>query len=448
MNFGPVAGIDVSKRFSDMCILSPDNKIFAQEKIYHDETSINRANTLLQKAEQIFSSKPVIVMESTSHYHLILFQFFSEHGYDVIVVNPLQSSSMKDFSIRKRKTDRVDAFKLAMMYRTKTLRPSQVPQTALRALRQLCRERVEFLNDVSSYKNRLTAFLDQAFPGYDKVFSDLGGITSCAVLVRFPTPAILLAAEDAELVEVIAAASKSGYGFAKKKAELLISAAQKAQTLGIHSCADETLIVCTIQMLRTLSESVFQIEKAIDNLLAQMKEIRNNVSLLQSIPGIGSHSAALLLGEIGDFTLFKKPKQLAAYFGLDPSERQSGTFRGTKNKISKRGSPYACKNRHPSPICTRFEHHFHALKPHLHRRSFSDTLPENQRHLIALKRHPLWHMQKLCQLSQPAELRSTFCQDVLQLSNPLALSLEFFLSCVKVFHRLTLHLVVAGPFQF
>ena len=118
--------------------------------------------------------------------------------------------------------------------------------------------------------------------------------------------------------------------------------------------------------------------------------------------------------------------------------------------------PYECKNRHPSPICTRFEHHFHVLKPHLHRRSFSDTLPENQRHLIALKRHLLWHMQKLCQLSQPAELRSTFfrnrnavlCQDVLQLSNPLALSLEFFLSCVKVFHRLTLHLVVAGPFQF
>ena len=87
MSYCPVAGIDVSKRFSDMCILSPDNKIFAQEKIYHDETSINRANALLQKAERLFFRKPVIVMESTSHYHLILFQFFSEHGYDVIVVN-------------------------------------------------------------------------------------------------------------------------------------------------------------------------------------------------------------------------------------------------------------------------------------------------------------------------------------------------------------------------
>ena len=334
MSYCPVAGIDVSKRFSDMCILSPDNKIFAQEKIYHDETSINRANALLQKAERLFFSKPVIVMESTSHYHLILFQFFSEHGYDVIVVNPLQSNSMKDFSIRKRKTDRVDAFKLAMMYRTKTLRPSQIPQTATRALRQLCRHRAELLNDVSSYKNRLTALLDQAmirsFPMWE------ASLLALCLYVFQRRPFCLW-----RLVEVIAAASKSGYSFAKKKAGLLISAAQKAQTLGIHSCADETLIVCTIQMLRTLSESVLQIETAIDNLLAQIKEMRNNVSLLQSIPGVGSHSAALLLGEIGDISLFKKPKQLAAYFGLDPTERQSGSFRGTKNKLSKRGSPYA-----------------------------------------------------------------------------------------------------------
>lgn len=95
------------------------------------------------------------------------------------------------------------------------------------------------------------------------------------------------------------------------------------------------------EMLRTLSESVLQIETAIDNLLAQRKEMRNNVSLLQSIPGVGSHSAAFLLGEIGDISLFKKPKQLAAYWVLDPTERQSGSFRGTKNKLSKRGFPYA-----------------------------------------------------------------------------------------------------------
>ena len=138
MNFGAVVGIDVSKRFSDMCILSPDNQIFAQTKIYHDSTSMKRAEALLKKATEAFGGRPAVVMEATSHYHLILFQFFSDCGYDVLVVNPLQSSSMKDFSIRKRKTDKVDALKLAMLYRTKTLRPSQIPQSAIRVLRLLC----------------------------------------------------------------------------------------------------------------------------------------------------------------------------------------------------------------------------------------------------------------------------------------------------------------------
>lgn len=54
-------------------------------------------------------------------------------------------------------------------------------------------------------------------PFAGKVFSDVGGVTSCAVLVRFPTLTILLVEEESELVEVIAAASKSGYSFAKRK---------------------------------------------------------------------------------------------------------------------------------------------------------------------------------------------------------------------------------------
>ena len=56
----------------------------------------------------------------------------------------------------------------------------------------------------------------------------------------------------------------------------------------------------------------------------------------------------------------------------------SGTMFPSKDiflssKLAKNIFLAMCKNRHPSPICTRFEHHFHALKPHLHRRSFSDT---------------------------------------------------------------------------
>lgn len=65
------------------------------------------------------------------------------------------------------------------------------------------------------------------------------------------------------------------------------------------------------------------------------------VSLLQTIPGIGLLSAVTLVCEIGDFSAFKTPKQLFAYFGLEPVVKQSGNSAGTNLKMSKRGSPYA-----------------------------------------------------------------------------------------------------------
>jgi len=47
--------------------------------------------------------------------------------------------------------------------------------------------------------------------------------------------------------------------------------------------------------------------------------------------------------EIGHFTAFKKPKQLFAYFGLDPSVSQSGNFNGSRMKISKLDSRLALR---------------------------------------------------------------------------------------------------------
>ena len=65
---------------------------------------------------------------------------------------------------------------------------------------------------------------------------------------------------------------------------------------------------------------------------------RRNVELLDEIPGVGFFTAATLIAEIGDFSLFNSPKALTAFFGLDPSVNQSGKFNGDRNKISKRGT--------------------------------------------------------------------------------------------------------------
>lgn len=336
----PVAGVDVSKRFSDMCILAPNNEILARMKIYHDLTSMERAAAELQRIGKKYGAAPVIVMESTSHYHLILFQFFQKAGYEVIVVNPIQSGALKNINVRKVKNDKVDAYKIAILYRLKVLRTSQVPVDSLRGLRLLCRQRMELMNDVTRYKNRLTAYLDQIFPGYDKVFSDIGGAASRVVLRECPTPQILLLKDENELARMICAAAYKHFTFGKEKADKLRLAAIGAERIGLYAPGNAAVIVSVIAMLDALLKSIWEIDQDIKALIMQEPFIQKNLELLQTIPGIGSHSSVALLAEIGDFTLFQKPKQLAAYFGLDPSQRQSGTFTGSKNKMSKRGSAY------------------------------------------------------------------------------------------------------------
>ena len=131
MSIGPVAGVDVSKRFSDMCILAPDNSVFRRVKIYHDLTSMQRSLSALQDAENEFGTRPVIVMESTAHYHRLIWKFMSEAGYDMIVINPIQSGGLKNINVRKIKNDKVDAYKIAALYRLKNLRPSNMPMQAI-----------------------------------------------------------------------------------------------------------------------------------------------------------------------------------------------------------------------------------------------------------------------------------------------------------------------------
>ena len=241
-------------------------------------------------------------------------------------------------------------------------------------------------------------------------------------------------------------------GFVAINGDLPVTALERA----LLSPVPAFLLSCTdraIQYLKAANRATMVKESPEETLYFNKNNPLQQVVFRQKAEAI----SASLVEEAWNTLFSQVHRTNSGFYGdCEPRDHLDDHFIYYIDDTSLDGAPHTCKNRHPSPICTRFEHHFHALKPHLHRRSFSDTLPENQRHLIALKRHPLWHMQKLCQLSQPAELRSTFfrnrnavlCQDVLQLSNPLALSLEFFLSCVKVFHRLTLHLVVAGPFQF
>lgn len=344
MNLRPIAGIDVSKYFSEMAILSPSNEVVARMKINHDSyADIERAVELLKKAEKDFASRPFVVMESTGHYHKILFHSLFKHGFEVSIINPIQTDSIKNIGIRKVKNDKVDAKRIALLYRFQELKATNIPDEGIDCLRSLCREYYKLSDELTAYKNRLTGIIDQVMINFKDVFSDTCSKTAIAVLEKYPTPTLIIKADKNKLTSLIQKESHRSLEWAAAKYELLVLKAKEFEQLSIDNSANVTMLGIYISMIKSLQQNLRKVLKAIQQLVANnlskdIPTLSSTLKLLQSITGIGLLSAATIIAEIGDFSAFSKPGKLVAYFGIDPSVKQSGEFTGTRNKMSKRGS--------------------------------------------------------------------------------------------------------------
>ena len=344
MNLRPIVGIDVGKYFSEMAILSPSNEVVARMKINHNSyADIERAVELLKKAEKDFASRPFVVMESTGHYHKILFHSLCKNGFEVSIINPIQTDSIKNIGIRKVKNDKVDARRIALLYRFQELKATNIPDEGIDCLRNLCREYYKLSDELTAYKNRLTGIIDQVMLNFKDVFPDACSKTAIAVLEEYPTPTLIIKADKNKLTSLIQKESHRSLEWAAAKYELLVLKAKEFGQLSIDNSANVTMLGIYISMIKSLQQNLGKVLKAIQQLIANnlskdIPTLSSTLKLLQSIPGIGLLSAATIIAEIGDFSAFSKPGKLVAYFGIDPSVRQSGEFTGTRNKMSKRGS--------------------------------------------------------------------------------------------------------------
>ena len=172
------------------------------------------------------------------------------------------------------------------------------------------------------------------------MFSKLKGKTPLAVLEKYPTPKAILKADDKELAQLLSSASRKGMRYAEPRFAKLKATAEAALKIGLDRPEDEILIPAEIAIIHQLQDNLYRVDKEIAEVVKGSEMLTKQVELLKSIPGIGENSATALIAEIGDVSLFSNAKQLTAYFGLDPSQRQSGKFNGTRTKLSKRGSSY------------------------------------------------------------------------------------------------------------
>lgn len=338
-------GIDVGADFSWISILTPDHKpVVKPFKVTHDSiSSLEKAVSTIKKAEESNSMKAHIFLESTGIYHFPLFCYLGEKGFDVSVLNPLITDSNKNAGIRKVKNDKNDSLRIAKIAYTHDLKTSIIPSDIVINLRSLTREYYHLVDSKTAYVNKLHKELRLVFPSYSKVFSNLTGKTSLLILKTYKTPDAIIKAPKDDIISLIALNSRKGLDYARCKYNKLIEAATLAKSFGRHLDSVFGIIQLNIEFIEIFNSKIEAILKSIKDFTIKHESYLfiKQIHLLDSIKGVGFISAVTLMCEIGDFSAFKKAKQLYAYFGLDPAVKESGKFKGTKVSMSKRGSRLA-----------------------------------------------------------------------------------------------------------
>jgi transposase len=326
-------GIDVGKNNHVASMMDASRK--ATFKAYTFTNTREGAQSLLEKIQShaVEQTQVETGMEATGHYWLALYSFLFDAGYTLHVINPIQTDGWrKGVEIRKRKTDNIDSLLIADLIRYGEFVESKLADESLLSLRTLTRFRSYLVDSIADLKRKVICVLDQVFPEYESIFSQVFGATSKEVLLTYSTPAKLERVSVEQLTELLASISRQKCG--KVQAQRLSQAA--ARSFGVTFCRDTFSF-----QLRILLEQMNFIEQQVADTEKQIKAIMDSLaSPITSITGIGPVLGAVILAELGDISRFESAAKIVAYAGIDASVSQSGEFESTSNRMSKRGSPY------------------------------------------------------------------------------------------------------------
>jgi transposase len=270
-------------------------------------------------------------MEPTGHYWNPLAYFLEKHKQAFVTVNPAHVKWAKELEDNSPlKNDPKDAGIIADLVRQGKYLQVVLPKGVYAHLRKLSAMRDQRIRKESAHKNVLRRILDEIFPEFEGLFSDLLGKTAQQLLRRCPAPEQMVALGVRKLGVLIHTASHRRLGDAKAKQ--VCQAAQ--QSVGVTEGLDSYLLDLsqTLDTLELLGTQITQIEQKQQVYLAQVPY----ASYLLSIPGIGPVTVATLLGETGDLRTYSSARELIKLAGLNLYEISSGLHKG-KRKITKRG---------------------------------------------------------------------------------------------------------------
>lgn len=327
-----IVGIDVGKFNHQATILNSEGNVLGGTIRF--ENNAFGFQKLLAHLEKLVGAKPetmLVALEATGHYWLPLYLFLLDKGYKVQVFNPYQSDALRRMSLGRAKTDTIDAELVARLARFGNQKETPLPGEEILTLRNLSRFRMELVFQSSDVKRKVIAVLDVLFPEFEKLFSDVFGKSALAVLRESPTPEEVVALDEEKLIELLEKTSRKRLGIDTAKKLKSAAASSIGSTFTTKALVFELKLL--LQQVGFLKEQLEELTKEIETLLATVEQ------QLTTIPGIGSITAATIIGELGDLTRFPNVASVIAYAGLDPKVADSGTT-SKKRAMSKRGSKY------------------------------------------------------------------------------------------------------------
>ena len=325
------AGIDVAKD-KHYCLVSDSDGVVLCEPftITNNRDGFDALFSKLKSCSEDFSNIKV-GLDATGHYSDNLLEFLISKGLTTIVINPLHTNLYrKSLSLRKTKTDKVDAHSIVTMLRTESLKSYSKTSYHIRELKSLTRYRFSLVQDLAKLKSSYARLCVILFPELEKLVTSLHLVSVYALLSEFPTAKAISNCHLTRLKHLLLSASKGRYG--NDKAIQIREAARSS----IGSFSE----VKALELQQTIKH-ILLLEKQIQHTEAKIIPMVDSFhSPLLGVPGISYRMAVIIIAETENFANFSHAEQVLAFAGLEPSVYQSGQLTSTHAKMVKRGSKY------------------------------------------------------------------------------------------------------------
>ena len=332
-------GIDVSKGKSMIAVMRPFGEIVVTPyEVRHTDSELSELAKLLRSLD----GETRIVMESTGNYHTPIAWALYDAGFFVSVVNAMLIHDYKNNSLRKVKTDKKDAIKIANYGLDQWLElPRYVPEEDTRLMLKNCYRQYQQYSKVQTMlKNNLISLLDTAFPDANRLFTSPPRADGSEKWVDFIATfwhcdCVTELSEKAFVTKYQKWCKKHRYNFSQDKALDIYAEACGHFSVMPKTDTAKLLVEQAVSQLQTTSAALAALKREMQDLASSLPEY----AVVMKMYGVGLALGPQLMAEIGDVRRFHSKKALVAFAGIDSPPDDSGQVTNNHKRMTKRGSP-------------------------------------------------------------------------------------------------------------